>query len=139
MLPNATSPSNSIPEDFDILSSTVFDRIFVFRFGNASEIREKLDALDKEKLACEGVVEKGKAGVRGLLGEIVEKLKTEVDRTCGDEIESSSTAVVVVDQNPQLLVNEKESVVLDSDQDGKLDSVEDGDDHHGILTEDVGA
>ncbi|TKY71447.1 phosphatase 2C 71 [Spatholobus suberectus] len=154
MLPDATSSPNSVPEEFDILSSTeLSDGSFVFRFGNASEIGEKLDELEKEKLAREGVVEEGKAGVRALVSESVEKVNTEVDRTLGDEIESYSSVVVgVADQNPQILVNEKESVVLDSDSGTpvindsqkidrhlKMDSVEDGDGQHGILSEDVGA
>ncbi|RDX58142.1 putative protein phosphatase 2C 71 [Mucuna pruriens] len=181
MLPNATSSPNSVPEDFDILSSTEHsDGTIVFRFGSASEIREKLDelnkkkkldelnkkkkldalnkkkkvdALNKKKLARESVVEEGKAGVRALVSESVENLNTKVDRALGDEIESSSTVVVgVADQNPQLLVNEKEGVVLDSDSGTpvindsqkinrhlKLDLVEDSDGKHGVLSEDVGA
>ncbi|KAJ1440328.1 hypothetical protein SESBI_01895 [Sesbania bispinosa] len=102
--------SSSTPEDVDFLTSTeCYDGSFVFWFGNASEIREKI----------------------------------------GEEIESSSIVVVaIVDDNPQLLVNEKQSVVLDNDPETplvndsrkidrhlELDSVEDGE--HGILSEDV--
>ncbi|XP_027365128.1 probable protein phosphatase 2C 71 isoform X3 [Abrus precatorius] len=151
MLPNATSPSNPVPEDFDILSSTeCSDGSFVFRFGNASEIRERIDELGKEKLTREGVEEGGKAGVRTLLDEGVEK-NVEVDHNLGEEAESSSNLVVgVADRNSQLPVNEKESVVSDNDSEtpviddsqnidgySKLDSVEDGDDQHEILKEDV--
>ncbi|KAH1207942.1 putative protein phosphatase 2C 71 [Glycine max] len=164
LLPNATSSPNSDPEDFDILSSTEHsDGSFVFRFASANEIREQLDELNKKKksdalnkkkkkLAREGVLEEGKAGVRALVSESVKKLNTEVDRTLGGEIESSSTVVVdVADQNPQLLLNEKEGDVLDSDSGPpvtndlqkidrhlKLDSVEDGDGQRGISSEDVG-
>ncbi|XP_027365119.1 probable protein phosphatase 2C 71 isoform X2 [Abrus precatorius] len=153
MLPNATSPSNPVPEDFDILSSTeCSDGSFVFRFGNASEIRERIDELGKEKLTREGVEEGGKAGVRTLLDEGVEK-NVEVDHNLGEEAESSSNLVVgVADRNSQLPVNEKESVVSDNDSEtpviddsqnidgySKLDSVEDGDDQHEILKEDVDA
>lgn len=139
------------------------DGSFVFRFASANEIREQLDELNKKKksdalnkkkkkLAREGVLEEGKAGVRALVSESVKKLNTEVDRTLGGEIESSSTVVVgVADQNPQLLLNEKEGDVLDSDSGPpvtndlqkidrhlKLDSVEDGDGQRGISSEDVG-
>lgn len=182
MLPNATSSPDSVPEDFDILSSTEHsDGSFLFRFASASEIKEKLDelkkekklealnkkkklealnkkkkshALNKKKLAREGVVEEGEAGVPALVSESIEKLNTEVDRTLGDEIESSSSVVVgVADQDPQILVNEKEGV-LDSDTETpviddsekndehlKLDLVEDGDGDgkHGIPSEDVDA
>nr|KYP60547.1 putative protein phosphatase 2C BIPP2C1 [Cajanus cajan] len=151
VLHNATSSPNSVPEDFDILSSTErSDGSFVFRFANASEIREKLDELNREKLARESIEKEGKAV---LVSESVEKLNTEVDRTLGDESEFSSTVVVgVADQNHQILVNEKEGVISYSDSGTpvindsqkvnrqlKLDSVEDGDGQHGILGEDVGA
>lgn len=158
------------------------DGSFLFRFASASEIKEKLDelkkekklealnkkkklealnkkekleALNKKKLAREGVVEEGEAGVQALVSESIEKLNTEVDRTLGDGIESSSTVVVgVADQDPQILVNEKEGVVLDSDTETpviddsqkndehlKLDLAEDGDGDgkHGIPSEDVDA
>ncbi|KAJ1375726.1 hypothetical protein SESBI_50690 [Sesbania bispinosa] len=80
------------PEDVDLLTSTeCSDGSFVFRFGNASEIREKI-------------------------------VNIEVDHNLREEIESSSiAAVATVDDNPQLLVNEKQ--------------IEDGE--HGILSEDV--
>ncbi|KAK7331700.1 hypothetical protein VNO80_28437 [Phaseolus coccineus] len=176
MLPNATSSRNSDPEDFDILSSTEHsDGTFVFRFGTASEIRQqldelnkkkktdewkkkkksdalnkkkKLDASNKKKLAREGVVEEDKASVRALVSDGVEKLNTDVYRTSGDEIESSSTVVVsVADQHSLLPVKEKESIVLNSDYGSpvindrhlKLDSVEDGDGHQEIFSEDIGA
>lgn len=176
MLPNATSSRNSDPEDFDVLSSTEHsDGTFVFRFGTASEIRQhldelnkkkktdelkkkkksdalnkkkKLDVSNKKKLAREGVVEEDKAGVRALVSDGVEKLNTDVYRTLGDDVESSSTVVVsVADQHSLLPVKEKESVVLNSDYGSpvindrhlKLDSVEDGDGHQEIFGEDVGA
>ncbi|KAJ1422838.1 hypothetical protein SESBI_12779 [Sesbania bispinosa] len=88
-------------------------------------------------------------GARALLSDGVEKVNSEVDHNLGEEIESSSIAIVaIVDDNPQLLVNEKQSVVLDNDPETplindsrkidrhlELDSVEDGE--HGILSEDV--
>jgi len=146
---------------------------FVFQFATASEIRQKLDelnkkkkadelnkkkkadalnkkkkldALNKKKLAREGVVEEGKAGVGALVSDGVEKLNTDVYRTSGDDIESSSTVVVsVADQHSLLPVNEEESVnsysgsPVISDRDLKLDSLEDGDGHQEVLSEDIGA
>ncbi|KAK7412124.1 hypothetical protein VNO78_03572 [Psophocarpus tetragonolobus] len=172
ILPNATSsPNSDHAEDFDILSSTEHsDGTFVFRFATASEIREKidelnkkkkleelnkkkksdalnkkkkLDALNKKKLSQKGVVEEGKAADQALVSGSVKKLDTEVGRNLGDENESSSAVVVgVADQDPQLLVNEKESGDLDRDSGTpvindsqkmdrhlKLDSMEDGDSH----------
>jgi hypothetical protein len=132
------------------------DGSFVFTFGNASEFKEMIAELNKQKLVTdpEGVDE---GGVSVLLSDDgVEKLSNEDDNSnLGEEIESSSTVVVAVaDQNSQLLVSENESsVVLDSypesethvindlqiiDKDLKLDLVEDGDDsQHGICSEDV--
>ncbi|XP_027933449.1 probable protein phosphatase 2C BIPP2C1 isoform X2 [Vigna unguiculata] len=144
MLPNATSSPNSDPDDFDILSSTEHSNgTFLFQFATASEIRQKLDelnkkkkadelnkkkksialnkkkkldTLNKKKLASEVVVEESKAGVRALVSESVEELNTGVYHPSGDEIESSSTVVVsVADQQSLLPVKEKESVVLNSD------------------------
>lgn len=121
----------------------------MFRFGSASEIREKIGDLEQEKPVHEGVEE---GGARALLS--VEKLSNEVGHNLVEETESSSSIVVVgvADQNPQLLVNEKESFVLDDDPETpvindsqkfdrhlRLDSVEDGDGHHGITSEDVAA
>ncbi|KAJ1399342.1 hypothetical protein SESBI_30443 [Sesbania bispinosa] len=135
------------PEDVDILTSTEsFDGSFVFWFGNASEIREKMGELAQEKLTRETVDE---GGVKALLSDSVEKVNSEVDHNLGGEIESSSIATIaIVDNNPQLLVNEKQSVVLDNDSETplindsrkidrhlELDSVEDGE--HGILSEDT--
>ncbi|KAL2342114.1 hypothetical protein Fmac_010054 [Flemingia macrophylla] len=151
VLPNATSSPNSVPEDFDIISSTQrSDGSFLFRFGNAREIREKLDELNREKLSRENIEEEGKAV---LVSESVEKFSPEVDRSLGDEIKSSSTVIVcVANQNPQVLVNEKEDdlsfndsgtpVINDSQRVNrqlKLDSAEDGGGQHGILGDDVGA
>jgi hypothetical protein len=126
------------------------DGSFVFTFGNASEFKEMIAELNKQKLVTdpEGVDE---GGVSVMLSDDgVEKLSNEDDNSnLGEEIESSSTVVVAVaDQNSQLLVSENESgVVLDSypesetqiiDKDLKLDLVEDGDDgQHGICSEDV--
>lgn len=121
----------------------------MFRFGNASEIREMIAELNQQKLVEENVEE---VGFSALVSDGVEKLTNEDDGNLGEEIESSSTVVVAVaDQNPHLFVSEKESVVvLDSDLvtpvindlqkvDGhlKLDSVEDGDCQNGICSEDV--
>ena len=156
--------------EFSELSSTLelfvilavcSDGSVLFRFGNASEIREKVAELDQQKLASEGVEEGGEAGARALLSEGVEKLDTEVNHNLVEEIESSSTEVVgVADQNLQLPVNEKKSVVLDNDSETAvindsqeidrqlmLDSVEDvqhgviseEDVQHGIVSEDVAA
>ncbi|KAJ1390413.1 hypothetical protein SESBI_37507 [Sesbania bispinosa] len=88
-------------------------------------------------------------GVRALLSDNVEEVNNEVDHNLGEEIESSSTATVsIVDDNPQLLVNEKQSVVLNNDPETpffndsrkidrhlELDSVDDGE--HGSLSKDV--
>ncbi|XP_061363264.1 probable protein phosphatase 2C BIPP2C1 [Gastrolobium bilobum] len=186
VLANSNSPSSSYPnfdpEDVDLLSSTeCSDGSFVFRFGNASEIRDNREGVEEggkagvrtlksegvEKLnievdhnsgediesSCEGVEEGGKAGARTLKSKGVEKLNIEVDHYSGEEIESSSIVVVgVADQNPQLLVNDKESVVLDNDSETPvindslnidrhlmLDSVDDGDGQHEILSEEVAA
>ncbi|KAJ1434946.1 PPM-type phosphatase domain [Sesbania bispinosa] len=147
MLANSSSSQNPVPEDVDLLTSTVCsDGSFVFRFGNASEIREKIDELAQEKLARETVEE---GGVKALLSDSVEKVNNGVDHNLGEEIESSSiAAVAIADDNPQLLVNEKQSVVLDNDPETpvindsrkidrrlELDSVEDGE--QGILSEDA--
>lgn len=129
------------------------DGSFIFKFGNASEIRENLGELDQNKLVREVVEEVEEGGVRALLKEGVEKVRNEDDRKLGEEIESSSVVIVgVADPNSQLLVTEEESAVLDSDLDTivindsqkndrhlKLDSVEDGDGLHGILGENVAA
>lgn len=127
----------------------------MFTFGNASEIREKIAELNKQKLVPEGVVEE--EGVSVLVSDDgVEILSNEDDSNLGGEIESSSTVVVdVADQNPLLLESENESsVVLDSEPESetpvindlqvidkhfKLDSVEDGDGQHGVCSEDVDA
>ncbi|KAJ1419898.1 PPM-type phosphatase domain superfamily [Sesbania bispinosa] len=147
MLANSSSSQNSVPEDVDLVTSTeCSDGSFVFRFGNASETREKIDELAQEKLARETVEE---GGVKALLSDSVEKVNNEIDHNLGEEIVSSSiAAVAIAGDNPQLLVNEKESVVLDNDPETpvinnsrkndrhlKLDSVEDGE--HGILSEDA--
>ncbi|KAK7328168.1 hypothetical protein VNO77_22265 [Canavalia gladiata] len=153
MFPNATSPSRSGREDLDIISVTECeDGSFLFRFGKASEIRDKREELDKEKLAREGVEKGGKAGDRAVLSESVEKLNSEEDgHNLEEEIESSSiVAARVSDQIPQHLMNEKESVALGNDSETpvindsqkvdrhlKLDTVEDGDDEQGNLDEDV--
>ncbi|KAJ1384722.1 hypothetical protein SESBI_42284 [Sesbania bispinosa] len=111
----------------------------------ASKIREKISELAQEKLTHETVDE---GGVRALLSDSVEKVNSEVDHNLGEEIESSSiAAVAIVDDNPQLLVNEKQNVVLDNDPETplindsrkinrhlELDSV---DGEHGILSEDA--
>lgn len=124
------------------------DGSFIFKFGNASEIRENIGELDQQKLVSEVVEEVEEGGVRASLREGVEKLRNEDDYKLGDEIESSSVVIVgVADQNSRLLVTEEESAVLDSDLDTivindrhlKLDSVEDGDGLLGILGEDVAA
>ncbi|XP_014518862.1 probable protein phosphatase 2C 62 isoform X2 [Vigna radiata var. radiata] len=144
MLLNATSSRNSGSEDFDILSSTEHsDGTFLFQFATASEIRQKLDELNKKKkadelnkkkksialnkkkkldtltkkkLAPEVVVEESKAGVRALVSDSVEESNTGVYRPSGYEIESSPTVVVsVADQESLLPVKEEESVVLNSD------------------------
>ncbi|KAF1895363.1 hypothetical protein Lal_00044013 [Lupinus albus] len=149
---SSSSSPNSHTEDFDLLSSTVcFDGSIVFRFGNATEIREKLAELDREKLACEDVHDEGKAGVSALLSEGVETLNTEVDHNSGEGIESFSVALVsVADQNLQHSMNESGSVVNDTDSETnvindsqkvdrhlKLNSDEFG--QHGNLNEDVAA
>ncbi|KAK7246768.1 hypothetical protein RIF29_41638 [Crotalaria pallida] len=150
MLASSTSPSSSSDtEDFDVLSSTVCsDGSVVFRFGNASEIREKVAELDQEKLACE---DEHEAGVRALLSEGVENLNTDVDHNLGVEIDSSAIAVVgVAYQNLQQYVNEKESIGFDSDSKTnviidsqkvdlqlELNSAKVG--QHGVLSEDVAA
>ncbi|XP_047159585.1 probable protein phosphatase 2C 71 isoform X2 [Vigna umbellata] len=144
MLLNATSSRNSDPEDFDILSSTEHsDGTFLFQFATASEIRQKLDelnkkkkadelnkkkksialnkkkkvdTLNKKKLAPEVVVEESKAGVRALVSDSVEELNIGDYRPSEYEIESSATVVVTVaDQQSLLPVKEEESVVLNSD------------------------
>nr|XP_007148424.1 hypothetical protein PHAVU_006G207400g [Phaseolus vulgaris]ESW20418.1 hypothetical protein PHAVU_006G207400g [Phaseolus vulgaris] len=116
--------------------------------SDALNKKKKLDASNKKKLAREGVVEEDKAGVRALVSDGVEKLNTDVYRTLEDDVESSSTVVVsVADQHSLLPVKEKESVVLNSDYGSpvindrhlKLDSVEDGDGHQEIFSEDIGA
>ncbi|XP_019440365.1 PREDICTED: probable protein phosphatase 2C 62 isoform X1 [Lupinus angustifolius] len=153
---NSISPSSSSPnsdtEDFDVLSSTVCsDGSVVFRFGNATEIREKLAELDRQKLACEDVHEEDKAGVSALLSEGVETLNTEVDHNSGEGIESYSVAVVGdADQNLQRSVNESGSVVNDTESetnvindsqkvDRHLKLNPDEDVQHGNLNEDVAA
>ncbi|BAT86856.1 protein phosphatase 2C [Vigna angularis] len=144
MLLNATSSRNSDPEDFDILSSTEHsDGTFLFQFATASEIRQKLDELNKKKkadelnkkkksialnkkkkvdtlnrkkLSPEVVVEESKAGVRTLVSDSVEELNIGDYRPSEYEIESSATVVVTVaDQQSLLPVKEEESVVLNSD------------------------
>ncbi|KAJ1395497.1 hypothetical protein SESBI_33305 [Sesbania bispinosa] len=121
------SPIQVLPktlEDVDLLTST--------------------GELAQEKLTRETVDEGG-----ALLSDSVEKVNSEVGHNLGEEIESSSIAAVsIVDDNSQLLVNEKQSVVLDNDPETplindsrkidrhmELDSVEDGE--HGILSEDA--
>jgi len=131
------------------------DGSFVFTFGNASEIREKIAELNKQKLVREDVVEE--EGVSVLESDDgVEQLSNGDDSNLGGEIKSSSTVVVdVADQNLPLLESEnKSSVVLDSEPESetpvindlqiidthfKLDSAEDGDGQHGICNEDVAA
>ncbi|CAL0334345.1 unnamed protein product [Lupinus luteus] len=146
---SSSSSSNSETQHFDVLSSTLCsDGSVVFRFGNATEIREKLAELDQQKLACEDVHEEDKAGVSALLSEGVETLNTEVDRNFGEGIESYSVADA--DQLLQCSGNESESVVNDIDSEPnvindsqkvdrhlKLNSDEDV--QHGILNEDVAA
>ncbi|MED6204659.1 hypothetical protein PIB30_010773 [Stylosanthes scabra] len=147
---SSSSSSNSVPEDVDILSSNeCSDGSVVFNFASASEIRKRMAELEQEKLASEGVEEVGEAGPT-LLSEGVEKLNTEVHHNVVEEIESSSTVVLVglADRNFQLPVNEEENEVLDnvskagvtSDEheiDGHLmlDPVEDV--QHRISSEDV--
>jgi hypothetical protein len=131
------------------------DGSFVFTFGNASEIREKIAELNKQKLMPEGVVEEEGVGVLAS-DDGVEQLSNEDDSNLRGDIESSSTVVVgVADQNPPLLESENESsVVLDSEPESetpvindlqvidkhfKLDSVDDSDDQHGVCSEDVAA
>lgn len=122
----------------------------MFTFGNASEIREVVDELNKQKLVPEGVIEEGGVGVL-LSDDGVEKLRNEDDSNLGEENESCSTVVVAVaDQSPQLLESEDESSVVPeretpaindlqkNDKSLMLDSVEDGDDgHHAVCSEDV--
>lgn len=119
------------------------DGTFLFQFATASEIRQKLDelnkkkkadelnkkkksialnkkkkldTLNKKKLAPEVVVEESKAGVRALVSDSVEESNTGVYRPSGYEIESSPTVVVsVADQESLLPVKEEESAVLNSD------------------------
>ncbi|KAK7302510.1 hypothetical protein RJT34_13400 [Clitoria ternatea] len=140
-LPFATSPPgsspNSDPEDFDILSSTEHsDGSFIFRFANATEIREKLAELEKEKLARESVEEGGKVGVKALLSESIENLNTAVDHDVGDEksVENSNTEIDhdqrrksveslnLVDESVEILnTGSSSAVVVDvADQDPQL-------------------
>jgi len=130
------------------------DGSFVFTFGNASEIREKIAELNKQKLVPEGVGEE--EGVSVLESDDgVEQLSNEDDSNLGGEIESSSTVVVgVADQNFPLESENESSIVLDSETESetpvindlqvidkhfKLDSAEDGDGQHGICNKGVAA
>ncbi|XP_047159587.1 probable protein phosphatase 2C 71 isoform X3 [Vigna umbellata] len=129
-----------------LLPGTPILRILIFSlplFATASEIRQKLDelnkkkkadelnkkkksialnkkkkvdTLNKKKLAPEVVVEESKAGVRALVSDSVEELNIGDYRPSEYEIESSATVVVTVaDQQSLLPVKEEESVVLNSD------------------------
>ncbi|KAI4296335.1 hypothetical protein L6164_036301 [Bauhinia variegata] len=171
-----SSSSDSASGDFDLVSATErSDGSVVFRFGYVSEISEKSGNKDQQKFTHEVVEEGGKVGASDLSSEDIEILNMldtpeeeagtenitdkEFDHTSrvGDELESSvreqisnSEVVHIVDKNTQVLVNEKEDSVpnsdlgtvvmvdsLKTDENIKLNSVEDG--KHVLISEDVAA
>ncbi|XP_028754228.1 probable protein phosphatase 2C 62 isoform X3 [Neltuma alba] len=70
------SSSNSVSEDFDIVSATeCSDGSIIYRFGNVSEIMENMVDVDQEKVPQKYPEEGGNISTGALLSEDVEKLE----------------------------------------------------------------
>ncbi|XP_028753130.1 probable protein phosphatase 2C 62 [Neltuma alba] len=81
------SSSNSVSEDFDIVSATeCSDGSIIYRFGNVSEIMENMVDADQEQVTQKYPEEGGNISTGTLLSEDVEKLEL-----AGDSDESHRT------------------------------------------------